>query len=714
MELVRSWPITQVIRKFANTSVVAESYITHIRVTEDAGCPSTPPPPDSASENKKSRAIIVAVKRSGRVRLHKARENPQGTFSIGKTWVLDDLTAIDSWTGVIPTTHDEQQRKDWAGSTGVLLTIGKPYFWQIATQKEKDFFVGSLIKIYRKYTKGREPRLGGFTSKELSDFGVTGQPPPLIAAQRSPAPAEPSPYASPSPAPSPFVERSRNRELRPPSSDSNNTIPSGYVRSSGTTFRGDDASSRFQEMRNVSNASSIKEEARPPTDREESVTSKFTFNSSKESLPQDTPGSSISNEKPKVNGSFSTFSRNRDGPVVGRTSESPRRVPSTEQGFDARPKSPERRSGYASRVVSESSDAREALPERRRPPIASGSSTPFSSTNTQAPPLVTADSTEHLKANLGSGPSVNDKSKDSPMNGSLNGDTTQSEFVRLRNISEALSPVSPLDSVVSPLSPPPLPEEHRPGLGPMIRKKKSAKEIADTFRKAASTVNGFKPRIGGAADRLLREGLIAKSSDGVGGDGITGVFVARPKDTLKSAEPTPTTNGPRSHLGTTSLAKDDKDGSASPATVLDKDRLSVNLTPEPLSISTAAEKSTRVESTKEVPEKRKPLPDRSAHYAKIFGCDPVLLEGRTAEVDGVLDDFGWTSTFVDGASRKTVEELQTDIKRDIAKLESGSWLSVMETGDDRVAQISKLIDDALRECDELDGLLTLYNVELGV
>ena len=221
---------------FANISAVAESYITHIRVTEDAACPSTPPPPDSPSDNKKSRAIIVAVKRSGRVRLHKARENPQGTFSIGKTWVLDDLTAIDSWTGVVPATHEEQLRKEWAGNTGVLLTIQKPYFWQIATQKEKDFFVGSLIKIYRKYTKGREPRLSGFTNKELSDFGVTGQPPPLVAAQRGSVQPEPSPYTSPSPAPSPFVERRRNGDLRPPSSDSNNPMTTGYMRSSGANY----------------------------------------------------------------------------------------------------------------------------------------------------------------------------------------------------------------------------------------------------------------------------------------------------------------------------------------------------------------------------------------------------------------------------------------------------------------------------------------------
>src|SRR5271156_2845744 len=47
-----------------------ESYITHVRVIEDGLYPSSPPPPDSAASNKKSRIILVAVRKSGRVRVH--------------------------------------------------------------------------------------------------------------------------------------------------------------------------------------------------------------------------------------------------------------------------------------------------------------------------------------------------------------------------------------------------------------------------------------------------------------------------------------------------------------------------------------------------------------------------------------------------------------------------------------------------------------------
>ena len=75
---------------------LSESYITHIRIQEDSAHPSSPPPPDSPPENRKPRLIIIAVRSTGRVRMHKARENNNGSFSIGKTWNLEELSAIES------------------------------------------------------------------------------------------------------------------------------------------------------------------------------------------------------------------------------------------------------------------------------------------------------------------------------------------------------------------------------------------------------------------------------------------------------------------------------------------------------------------------------------------------------------------------------------------------------------------------------------------
>jgi hypothetical protein len=47
-------------------------------------------------------------------------------------------------------------------------------------------------------------------------------------------------------------------------------------------------------------------------------------------------------------------------------------------------------------------------------------------------------------------------------------------------------------------------------------------------------------------------------------------------------------------------------------------------------------------------------------------------------------------------------------------VEAGSWLNHLEQKDDRVEAVEKMLDRAIAECDELEGLLTLYNVELSV
>src|SRR5271170_6594882 len=173
-----------------------ESYITHVRVIEDSLYPSSPPPPDSPALNKKSRVIMVAVRKTGRVRVHKARENPSGTFSIGKTWPLDELSAIRNYIGLTPSNPLEQQYKQWASSLGFLVTLGKSYYWQAPTIKEKDFFIASLVKIFRKYTGGRLPDLIGFTSAESEQLRAAPGSTAVSGAQ-SPPPQTPSTTSSP-------------------------------------------------------------------------------------------------------------------------------------------------------------------------------------------------------------------------------------------------------------------------------------------------------------------------------------------------------------------------------------------------------------------------------------------------------------------------------------------------------------------------------------
>lgn len=223
----------------------SESYITHIQIIEDAMYPSAPAPPESGPENKKPRVIIVAVRKSGRVRIHKARENNSGSFSIGKTWNLDDLGPLRSWTGAASATAEEQQQKRWATDVGFTVTLGKPYYWQASTSREREFFISSLIKIYRKYTGGKVPEMIGFDPEEQEQ--LTGIPVPRAVTEsqaRSPPPRPNLPPAVPSSGltrpRSPFVPRAPSSEgdrsgsrngSRPPDRDVQRAPGVGELRS---------------------------------------------------------------------------------------------------------------------------------------------------------------------------------------------------------------------------------------------------------------------------------------------------------------------------------------------------------------------------------------------------------------------------------------------------------------------------------------------------
>jgi hypothetical protein len=44
--------------------------------------------------------------------------------------MLDDLSCIQSYNALVPSTPLEQQHKQWAANVGFIVTVGKPYYWQ--------------------------------------------------------------------------------------------------------------------------------------------------------------------------------------------------------------------------------------------------------------------------------------------------------------------------------------------------------------------------------------------------------------------------------------------------------------------------------------------------------------------------------------------------------------------------------------------------------
>lgn len=799
---------------------VIESYITHIRIIEDAGYPTSPPPPSSAPENKKSRVIVVAVRKSGRLRLHKARENANGTFSIGKTWLLEDLTAIQTYGSVTPSNELEQQHMEWAGNEGFLVTIGKPYYWQAITAKEKDFFIQSLTRIYKKYTGGKIPELIGFDEGERQT--LIGSSLPLTQPRGLPSRQErqekpddsvpPRPGSNPGkPPPSrnrpPSRERSReqgppyqnrapsregNRENGGPQARTYNGPPSrdGYLdqrqqqqippyerapsrngsreplrRPSEEAFLRKQASreqmqrapgpfipprtrqdltpqsshsqlSREQtsspvNTRNVPNGFS---QTPPPPSRSDASSARFGAAPSTESL--DTP---ISDSLPKV------------------TAIEPNRLP-TNKAIDSvakdgpapqRPGSPlvdENRRVMKPESASASDTKQDSLPDRRRPPfqgpaVSFGQRSTHSDTNDNFSTPLTTPST---RDGDGRAPS---RSSDRPNPSAVQ--TKPAEYfpppqtedarstdltsgttaVKHEDISQKTGPSDSLASVHDALSAPtPFPdtstppteskqeESFRPGLGPMM-KKKSTKDIAKTLRMAATAYNAFKPRAGGAAERFFAEKEKLTGEP----DGITGVVPAPiqrgiSNETSRSATPDSASNRPLSATG--------KERPFSP--------LGVSFKQEPPKVQITRTATDNGQSLTELPQtqsespgksrskspggaqsdrRRKRKSESSTKYLTALGLDPAILEGHSTEFDGVLTELAWNGRLPD---EKSIDELEVDVRREIGRVQAGSWLGHMEQQEGKIEQLSRMFDRCMEECEELDGLLTLYAHELNV
>ena len=677
--------------------------------------------------------------------MHKARENVNGTFSIGKTWNLDDLSVIESFANAVPNTAEEQQNKQRAGPTGFLVTVQKPYYWNAHTAKEKDFFIFSLIRIYKKYTDGRLPDLRGFSSQEIEQIrGVPAPPTSTQAAvirngnggpsarvpSQDPSPirdprsanalsAETSKERRPRPsqerppqerAPQPSQERQLHSALSYPlrSKNSNDRIRlPGSFPSTDSVHEPSPRSSQPQLRKKGSESPALQNNgSQPDLRRPAAAQSTDSFRSGQESHA--IPSSRSSNER----------SRSRqNGPyVVGRPPTHGGKERSTES--EERPRTAVQDNSFA--VQNQGIDKQipildfnprsseksidQLIPTRpldwRNGSLrdVSSSSRELSRGERGTPSLNHSESSgDHFPDETRPTTSSSHDVQPSPL--SSHEVTTPS----LPNNDAELKTPLPSATTFPPTPPPgtPTEEAHRPGLGPMI-KKKSATEVATKFRKAATAYNAFRPRAAGAAEKA--------QEDGPSGDGITGVFQA--PSLLKA------TSQDDSTPATPRLAQDNRP--STPEAKQNVPSISVTTSPNPImpaSPEPATQQSVIAEQIPPVPDKateerrKKRRSDHSTKYAKALGINPSLLEGRALEIEAVLNDFGWGE---EGNENLTFDELETGIRKELARVEAGSWLGTVENNDDRVMVVGDMMDRVLAECEELDGLLTLYNVELGV
>ncbi|KAK3998288.1 exocyst complex component 1 [Cladorrhinum sp. PSN332] len=652
-----------------------ETYITHIRITEFQTYPTSPPPPAARSpQTEKPRVIIVAVRKSGRVRVHKSKENPNGTFSIGKTWFLDELTAIESFTS--PTANPNYQ--DWAGDVGFIVTLGKPYYWQAQTDKEKKFFIASLIKIYGKYTAGRTPNLTGFDQRELDQVLGGAQ-----ASRRQERPQEQRP--PPRPTPLDTAPSSANASI---SSGYNGLLSAQAAQAPGFPER---VPSRNPIVQNGGRSSPVQSvESGRPSQEQPSLRRLAANNKSQDSV--------VASSIARSEGGSSLRPGSRNGPNSTSTSlvtpEPPLPPPATVPQLEEKP--PERKRppmdplrpiqgdrglvpaplmspamrrdpvAIPPRSMERMSPRKNSISRREPPPRAdSRPSTPKDAIKAEASvPAVPSPVAAAVATPRSASPAVAQSSADS---------------------TPAQTPVAPSD-----------PEESRPGLLPMIKSKKSRADVAGALLKAAAAVNAFRPRPGGAAERMR----LNQNKSNEGPDGITSVVPAPPKPVpaQKPSEPTVALEPPpkAADRGSTPAIPELKVTGSSGK-------------PESLQAPAKDNKTEELATPEET--KRSIVAGNDIKYLATLGIDPSVLDNRTAELTKWLDYFGWVPG--EQMRARNFDEMRADLDREMSKAQAGGWLARFQEEDDRVEAIKKGIDLAIGECDELDNLLTLYSVELS-
>ncbi|KAI1353797.1 exocyst complex component Sec3-domain-containing protein [Xylaria sp. FL0043] len=691
---------------------IIETYITHIRITEYGTHPTSPPPPESRRDSEKPRVIIVSVRKSGRVRMHKSKENATGTFSIGKTWDLNDLTAIESFTA--PTV--DPQLRQWAGDTGFIVNIGKPYYWQAQADKEKKFFIASLIKIYGKYTGGGQPELKGFDPREQDQVlgsrkpppprqqlpPLSGQPPPPY----DPVPSRPEQTSTP-PRPSPF----------PPRPDAKVPIPASRPADGLPPPR---APSRPPSRPGSRPPSRSRPEPKPLWPEVAPAQTTPTFPSPRPNQQPSTPpirnlgpqnGTSspapsldlgrVSNQPPALR-KLASNNKSQDslaGSISTSKSDDASSVPPRSRGGTSG-SSALGRFGEPQDIPASQLD----LPDRKRPPM-----DPLrpqgAKDNDLVPAPLMSQGARREPPPRSSERTIprNDPAENRPQSSPRTEKSAPAQAKEPSAVAEANLNGTPDSSVSQSATPeasstnPAEEEETRPGLGPMIKAKRSQQKLAGTLWKAAAAAGSFKPRPGGAGERLLQAANKAVATDGP--DGITSVVPAppRPAPPPEAPKPVEPAQKPDEKLAPVPEVKVTVPNSSQPTT---------------LEMVTKDLQRKHLEETRKDEEaQRITIAGNDTKYFSTLGVDTSLLADTTAEFARWLDHFGWVPG--NQMRSRNFDEMKLDIERELNKAQAGGWLARFQEEDERVDAIKAGLEVAITECDELDNLLTLYSVELS-
>ncbi|KAK6505327.1 hypothetical protein TWF481_007233 [Arthrobotrys musiformis] len=650
-----------------------ECYITHVRVIEDAVHPSAPPPPNyqPGPDARKNRVIIVAVRKSGRVRLHKARENNTGSFSIGKSWYLDDLTHIENDPGC----------------TGFTATIGKPYYWQTRTSREKEAFVASLFRIFKKYTGGKSPVLVGFDS--IISLSGEGRPSTgnsdLFQGEQLNGQSQ-SPAATPTiPTPAPHAEHSRQLS----------TVSSHSSRPSITT---DAEPGRPELQTRLSDASANPRVQRRPTNESARQPISPALYEPKHSLPEteSKPEEQLITSPPEPTtdvalGTNGFPNQSNQQKASGGLPTSPRGAPR-----GALPTSP--KTSQMQPIQTNLDPHRGSAPQAISPQAASPQAPSPQATTPQgqsAPPIATPI------ISLPQGPRLGVANKSSSKDIAARFKLAADAYAAGGALSKGHSKTRGIPSPAPPAS---------------------AATAATPGDLKVDTPNTLKVGVSISKEDLLR-GKMSGHHDSI------------PEKSSRRPESPAMQNLPDSKKGSVSSASEAPserassrqeyrpipsiDISGTPDSTAIRLELARDTTPKTVVLDAPDKDDEPGTATEGKPvgkasllsARHKRRRSAASNTARSKYMKQIDFTNMTVDLDAVLEEFGW-----DGRNMK-IDILESEVRQELAKVESGNiWIATDDENKAanaaKIEELAQQLDETLAQCDELDGLLTLYAVEL--
>ncbi|KAJ3524302.1 hypothetical protein NM688_g8587 [Phlebia brevispora] len=177
---VRQRIVSSVFSKL-NAAGHQESYASHVKIWEDV-------PPDEGG--KKARYIILARSSNGKGFIHKSKLNSNGSFSVGKTWKLEELRGIEV---INPLAFN--------------ITLARTYRWQTENEQDQANFVIALVRLFRSLNGGAPLQVVGFRDPDapgtLPFFGLAYTANTFLCDEAVRQPAKQPAYARMERAPTP-------------------------------------------------------------------------------------------------------------------------------------------------------------------------------------------------------------------------------------------------------------------------------------------------------------------------------------------------------------------------------------------------------------------------------------------------------------------------------------------------------------------------------